>query len=338
MARPNFFNENANRSFPFVKGTVGIGTPASSLFTMKQLPDDVIADCGFIMGPESGFVEGVHSVFLYKISRVSATRVDYEFRSDAPNLYNAPLIFTLQTSDSEYLTQFVESDSPSYEPDSQSTSLSLSVSEIVVECGEPFWSGYLVATTASAVTNRLTIGTSVVRLASEATVEPALIQNQDMSQVVSLNIANGDRTRVITPSDCPDNEWAFNVQDVYVDRECIQGDIQIRAGYNLALGQTPSGVLQFQPRVNAGLGEPCEEVKLFPSESPPIGADNDLLAGGYYCNEVLKTVNGLQGPSLTIYAGTGVAVSADTATNRVVLDVNLVDLSLCTFSAISESI
>ncbi len=338
MARPNFFNENANRSFPFLKGTVGIDTPSTGVFTMEQLPDDVIADCGFIMGPESGFIEGAHSVFLYKISRVSATRVDYEFRSDAPNLINAPLIFTLQTSDSEYLTQFAESDSPTYEPDSQSTSLSLSVSEIVVECGEPFWSGYLVTTTAAAVTGRLTTGTSVVRLASGATVEPALIQNQDMSQVVSLNIANGDRTRVITPSDCPDNEWAFTVQDVYVDRECIQGDIQIRAGYNLALGQTPAGVIQFQPRVNAGLGEPCEEVKLFPSESPPIGADNDLLAGGYYCNEVLKTVNGLQGPSLTIYAGTGVAVSTDAATNRVVVDVNLVDLSLCTFSAISESI
>ena len=90
MARPNFFNENANRTFPFKNKTAGIETPDSGTFTMRQLPDDVIVDCGFIMGPESGYVEGVHSIFLYKISKVSSVQINYEFRCDAPNLVDAP--------------------------------------------------------------------------------------------------------------------------------------------------------------------------------------------------------------------------------------------------------
>ena len=75
MAKPNFFNENENRTFPFQGSKLQeLNTPACrQLFTMLQLPDSAIVDCGFIMGPESGYVEGVHSIFLYKISKVSLT-------------------------------------------------------------------------------------------------------------------------------------------------------------------------------------------------------------------------------------------------------------------------
>ena len=55
MAHPNFFNENINRTFPFQVGTAGI---LESNLAMRSLPDAVIADCGFIMGPESYFQEG----------------------------------------------------------------------------------------------------------------------------------------------------------------------------------------------------------------------------------------------------------------------------------------
>ena len=57
MALPNFFNENINRSFPFQRATVGVDTPTSGTVTMLQLPDNFIADCGFILGPESGFID-----------------------------------------------------------------------------------------------------------------------------------------------------------------------------------------------------------------------------------------------------------------------------------------
>ena len=336
MARPNFFNENLNRTFPFKAKTAGIETPASGVFTMLQLPDDVITDCGFIMGPESGFEEGVHTVYLYKISRVSADQLNYEFRSDAPALAGTPLIFTRQVTDEDYLTEFQESDIPSYVPESQSLSLSASEADIV--CGEPFWSGYLVTGSVSSLAARLGVGGTVTRGSTEATVHEALVQNLNNSQAVSLNIANGDRTRAIRPADCPPNTWDFVTGEIYVIRECLQGPIVIRGGYNTGMSQNgASNTITFSAVVNAGEGVPCEEVKLFAAETPPVGSSNNLLEGDFYCNEALRTINGLQGPDFTLFAGTGVAITPDAATNTVIIDVNLVDLSLCTTSTVSVS-
>lgn len=340
MPRPNFFNDNINRTFPFQKGTAGVDTPPSGPVTMLQLPDDFIADCGFVMGPESGFVEGVHSVFLYKISRLNAARLDFEFRSDAPNLVDTPIIFSRDTSDPLYTREFVDSDIPNPFPASQSLSLSLSESIPDTECGEPFWSGYLVTGRLEQIVSRLGIGETITRASSdEAIVEPALIQNLDQSQLVSINVANADRTRALRPADCPPNEWPFPTGIIYVNQECLQGDLRLRAGYNMSISQNNlSNTIQFTAGINAGLGEPCEQIPLFPEETPPIGAENNLLAGDYYCNEVLRTVNGLAGPSLTLFAGSGVAITADNDNNKLIVDINLSDLSLCTYSAVSESI
>jgi len=339
MARPNFFNDNLNRTFPFQQGSAGIDTPSSGVFDMYQLPDDFIVDCGFIMGPESGFDESEHYVFLYKISRPSANVVLFEFRSNAPALADTPLVFSRNLADPNYVTEFLESDIPEYIPLSQSVSLSLSDSQDV-ECGEPFWSGYLVTGTMQSVADRLSIGTEIIRSDAEETlVEPALIQNLNESQVVSLNIANSDRTRALRPEGCPPNEWDFETDQIYVLRECLQGDVKLRSGYNVTFNQiSSSNTIQLLAIVNAGLGEPCEEIKLFPEETPPIGSDNGLLAGDFYCNEVLRTLNGIQGPNLTLFAGTGVSITANQETNTVLIDVDLIDLSACTYSEVSESI
>jgi hypothetical protein len=338
MPRPNFFNDNINRTFPFRHATAGVGTPASGPVTMLQLPDELIADCGFVMGPESGFVEGIHSVFLFKVSRLNESRVDFEFRCDSPALSDTPLIFSRNLTDPFYVREFVESDIPNPFPVSQSLSLSESIP--FAECGEPFWSGYLVTGRLDQLANRLAIGQAITRTGdNQAVVEPALIQNLDQNQLVSLNIANADRTRADRPDDCPPNVWAFPTGIIYVNQECLQGDIRLRSGYNMALSQDKaSNTIQFAAAVNAGAGQPCEQVKLFEEETPPIGAGNNLLAGDYYCNEVLRTINGLAGPNLTLYAGTGVAITPNGEGTGLVIDINLVDLSLCTYSAVSESI
>lgn len=337
MARPDFFNENENRTFPFKANSAGVNTPSSGVFTMLELPDDVIVDCGFIMGPESGFIEGVHTVFLYKISKVSSSQINYEFRCDAPALVDAPLIFTRQVTDSDYTTSFQESDIPDYTNPSQS--LSLSESEIDVECGEPFWSGYVVTGTLSSLSARLSVGTTITRSSdSETLVNEGLIQNLNLSQAVSLNIANADRTRALRPADCPPYEWPFTTGEIYVHRECMQGDIVFAPGYNLSLSQIDAtNTIQFGAILNAGAGAPCEELKLFPAEIPPADSTNNLLEGDFYCNEALRTINGLQGPNLTFFAGSGVTITPDATTSTIEIDVNLVSLSLCTFS-ISESV
>jgi len=340
MPRPNFFNDNINRTFPFQWATAGVDTPSSGSVTMLQLPDEIVADCGFIMGPESGFEEGTHIVFLYKITRVSSTEFTYEFRSDAPNLVDAPLLFTRQTTDPIYTSEFSESVLPGFIPYSLSLSGSTSNSTPEAFCGEPYWTGYLVTGPISAIAARLSIGGSITRSSSaETLVEPALIQNLNESQLVSLSIANADRTRALRPEDCPPNHWPFQTGIIYVNRECLQGNLRFRSGYNMSVSQSNlTNTLQFSAIVNAGLGEPCEEVKLFAEETPPDDSPNNLLEGDFYCNEVLRSINGLQGPNLTLFAGTGVAITSDSANNKVTVDINLQDLSLCTYSTVSESI
>jgi hypothetical protein len=338
MATPNFFNENINRSFPFQRATVGVDTPTEGYPTMLQLPDNFIADCGFILGPESGFIDGTHSVFLYKISRISNSTIEYEFHSDAPNLADSFLLFRRDITDPIYQTEFIESDVPFYTPVSQSLSLSISVP--IVICGEPYWSGYLVTGPIEAVTARLEVGDIIYRESNnEAIVEPALIQNLNQSQVVSLNLANVDRTRAARPANCPPNSWAFPTGQNYVLQECLQGDIRLQSGYNMAITQNSNtNTIQFAARVNAGLGEPCTEFKLFPQETPPTGASNNLLAGDYYCNETLRSINGLQGPSVTLLAGVGVSIFSDNAKSTVTINVNLNDLQACSYSTVSETI
>ena len=339
MPRPNFFNDNINRTFPFRWKSTGVDTPVSGPVTMLQLPDEFIADCGFILGPESGFEEGIHTVFLYKIMRVNANTITYEFRSDAPNLVDAPLIFTRDINSPIYETEFVESDIPTPPVNSQSASVSNSNSADVV-CGEPFWSGYLVTGPIDKTFSRLSIGDSIVRTSTdESLVELALIQNLNNSQLVSLNLANADRTRALRPLDCPANQWPFTTGLIYVNYTCLQGDVRLQAGYNLSLSQNNNtNTIQFSAVVNAGSGQVCEELKLFPEETAPIGSQNNLLEGDFYCNEVLRTINGIQGPNLQFFAGNGIAITPDNANNKLIIDVNLIDLSLCPFSTVSESV
>lgn len=339
MPRPNFFNDNINRTFPFRWKTAGVDTPPSGLPTsMRQLPDNFIADCGFVMGPESDFVEGVDSVYLYKVSRVSEDQFDYEFRTTATKLSGYPIIFHRLRTDPIYKTDFVESDIPNPGPTSQSLSLSQSIPLTV--CGEPNWSGYLVTGPMSAIADRLAVGQTITRDADDqAIVEPALIQNLDKNQIVSLNVANADRTRAVRPGDCPANRWPFPTGIIYINQECLQGNIRFRPGYNLSIGQnTQTNTLQLSAIVNAGMGEPCAQVKLFPYETPPSGSTNNLLAGDFYCNEVLRTINGVQGPNLSLFAGTGVSIVANAANNTVTVDVNLSDLAVCTYSTVSISV
>lgn len=338
MAKPNFFNENLNRSFPFENRTVGVNTPASGVFTMIELPDDVIVDCGFIFGPESGYEEDTHTVFLHKISRVTSSQINYEFRCDAPALVDVPIVFTRQVTDGKYFTEFQENNSYANSGSSQSESLSASQADAL--CDETLWSGYLVTGSVANLADRLTVGTEVSRSSdSETLVLKSLIQNLNNSQAVALNLANGDRTRALRPANCPANEWNFATGQIYVNKECLQGELVFTPGYNISLSQSDrTNTIQLSAIPGAGAGSPCEEVKLFAEEAPPAGASNNLLEGDFYCNEALRTINGLQGPNFTFFAGTGVAITADAETNTVTVDVNLADLSLCTTSAVSESV
>jgi hypothetical protein len=322
MARPNFFNDNVNRCFPFKERSVGVATPSSGAFTLLQLPDLFVADCGFIMGPESGFFAESNTVYLYRVSRPSLDTFEFEFRSDASPVNGSPLIFTRSLSDETYTTEFLESDIP------VDTSVSDSIS-YSGECGEPYWSGYLVTGDMSRIAERLSVGDEVIRVSeNEAIVEPALIQNLNESQLVAVGVANADRSRAIRPESCLPWEYGFETGIIYVDSDCLQGEIQLKAGYNLKITDSSTG-FTFSPLVNAGEGEPCEQVPLFAGETGPTNGNLNLLGGGYLCNEVFRTVNGISGPYLSFFAGQGVSITGNQTLNSLTVNIDLSSLLLC---------
>lgn len=333
MATPDFYDENRDRTFPFRRLSAGYPLPGSGSFTLRQLPDWAIVDCGFVLGPESGFVESEHTVYLYRIERRDASTIEFEFRCDAPALTNQPLIFTRTELSTRYELEFAESD----QPEDPYASASLSYSYEDASCGEPFWSGYLVTGNVVDLFPLLSVAVPVLRVSPlETLVEPGLLQNLDRNQVITLNVANADRTRALRPAGCPENTWSFPTGDTFIRRVCLQGDIRFRPGYNMAISAIASqNMIRFSSVLNAGQGSPCAEVPLFPGETGPIGNTNGLLGGDFYCNEVFRTVNGLAGPDIKITSGPGVSVSSDT--NTVIIDVNLANLRACTTDSASAS-
>jgi hypothetical protein len=127
MARPGFFNDNINRDYPFLHdwfdGHKVVDTdPESPTYKecietqtngplpgwrVKDLPDYAVADFGCVMGVESGYVEGIHSVWLQQVRRKAST-ISYEFHSDAPGLNGRALIFDRDITASDFVTEMVK--------------------------------------------------------------------------------------------------------------------------------------------------------------------------------------------------------------------------------------
>jgi hypothetical protein len=333
MARPGFYNDNINRSYPFLKGTVG-RLYVTPLPTMLELPDFVVADCGFIMGPASGFVEGEHYVRLDVVRRLGS-QFRFEFVSDAPGLFDVPLDFQRDVTDPLYANEFAESAAVLEEGESDSESAYLS-------CREPLWSGFLITGDLARLASLLTTsGQEISGGEDEAVVEPALTQNLAGTVVSSLELVNEDRTRATAPSGCDELTWPHQTGVLFQQARCLQGPIRFSAGYNAVLLQNDlDNSLTIGAGVGAGAGEPCSEVALFDGESPPDESSNDLYSGGLYCNQVLRSFNGIGGPGFNFLAGQGVSIVPDPENNCVLIDFNLIGMTICysDFSIVSESL
>ena len=335
MPSPNWLNENRNRAFPFLKESVGVETPSSGAITMRQLPNEWIADVGFTVGVESDFgfvlsggsyVAAAHEIFLQRIYREGGT-VYFEFASDAPALYGRTLTFSRSLTDPMYTVEHVEID----DIDSQSLS----------DCEPALWGGYLVTGDLSTISAHLADGDEVIRGSGDALVEPALILNLTRSYLNDVNLANNDRTRATAALDCDPLIWAYDTGIIFVHSRCLQGRLYWKPGYNCEIVQdNVANSLTITGAAGRGEGYPCNEIPLFDEETAPVGSTNGLLSGGPLCNETLRSINGVGGPLLNFLAGTGVSVVSEPSNNKVIVDVNMIGLSTCynDLSEISENV
>lgn len=330
MPTTDFFNVNAHRSYPFLALTTGL--PVDGPLTLNQLPWPVIVDAGFTAGPRSRFVADEHEIYLHRIAR-SGDVFTFEFRSDAPELIDVPLIFTRILGDETNSTEYLDSGDEGFsESGSESTDLS--------HCDDPLWAGYLVTGDLTYLDAFLSGDGEVTAGDVIVAVEPVTIINLAASYVTSLSLANADRTRNESPDDCPEAEWPYPVGAVFINRRCIVGEtIVIKPGFNASVRQNEAdNSITIGAVVGGGEGQPCDEVPLFDAEESPDGSN--LLAGGPRCNEVVRSLNGVGGPIIRVTSSHGANIIALPEENKLVIDLNMSGLSICydSHAVVSESI
>jgi hypothetical protein len=341
MARPGWLNDNVNRSYPFVTGSVD--RPGLSEPSMHGLIDAAVADCGFIAGPGSEFVSDTNVVRLASLGRVGSV-FTFTFVSDAPGLFGVPLVFTRHLSDPDYATEFVES-GPVPDPYDGSERSEVSEGSLgphhaahsdLDDCAPPAWSGFLTTGNLADLAVWLGSGVTLVGTTSDALVEPALVQNLAGTVVEAVAVANTVRTRATAPIGCPELTFPFNPPPVVVWARCLQGKLRFRAGYNALVSQDDgTHSITLGARVGAGAGEPCGQVPNYPHEVPvPIDIRrseyiNRALDGAPRCGEVLRAVNGVGGPDLPVLAGPGASVVSDPTTHTVTVNVDMTGLPTC---------
>ncbi len=322
MASPDWFNQNANRAYPFVPPSVS--RPGTG--EVRNLPRAAVVDAGFLLGTGAGFDAGEHEIRLARVRRAGAF-VYFEFEGTAPAMYGSPLVFRRAVTAAGYETD--DSDS--------AAEYGLSLTNPDEECLEPLWSGFL--TTGDVAGLGLADGETWEGGDGQGLVEPALVQNLSGTYVASVNLANDDRTRAEGPEGCDALSWPVPPEPLYLNAACLRGVVQFAPGYNAVIDQSdPDNRITFRAEVAAGAGQPCNEVPLYPGEAPPAGGT--LLSGGPACREVLRSVNGVGGRLFNFLAGLGFQITAVPGENKVVVDCNFAGLALCPedVSSVSESV
>jgi hypothetical protein len=306
MPRAGFYNDNEYRQYPFV-----FAKPDS-------LPTDLIVDCGFIMGLDSGFDAEVHFVYLYQIRKTS-TQIECEFRTTAPNAAGSSIVFSRDFDAEEWSTEFASAE----------------VADI--DCAaEPLWEGFMVSGIMATTVNLLPTADNITFVttapfAANRVVEPARVQSLVKTYLRSVSL--GNYPRVIAPP-CVEGESGIVAPSevIVVNATCLKGNIRFKPGFNCAIRQYDSAnriTIATQKGANTAddpTGELCQygsEIKLLPSEQPPIinlatGARSKFLSGGPACDEVITGINGLGAPDVKIVGGAGIQVVVDPGSDHTI--------------------
>lgn len=310
MAESSFLNANAHRAYPFLDVASG-----------ASLPEASVVDFGCMVGLNSGWDDETSTVYLHRVRR-SGDVYRFEFRSDAPGLQGWGLIFDRNINEAENTTSWEDAVAVG----------SGSVSSESVQCADdPIWEGFLTIGSLADLADLLADGES---LSGPFTVEPARIQNLDRTYVRSFNLINADRTHIEAAPDCSLDAPNGDQDRLYVQTRCISGQVKFKEGFNCSIRQNAQeNSLVISASVGAGAGQPCEEVPLYVQEAPANGSP--FLSGGPSCNEVLKTINGVPGPVIRLYTGTGIRAVPGSEEGVLIIRADLKDLAICRTSSLA---
>lgn len=335
MASPGWFNDNANRDWPFVNRVEPISQYAPAAETSasysssaasgeyqnlyQHLPHATIVDFVAIMQIDAGFREDQgHTIYLYRVTRHTATDFTFEFRSSAPESQNYRVIFSRATTDAVNTVDWATAAAIVSDPAGP------------IECRlQPRWRACMTSGSLADLADLMSVGDSFYFPTHLWQIEPSCIQSLLDSYLRSVNLANYPRTVVTPAAGCDSSSSAGAEEEVILRDTCLVGDLQWKPGYNCAIIQDNfKNAIEINASRGSGEGEPCDEVRLYDGETATAGSP--FLSGGPGCNDILKSLNGVGGRRLTITGGPGIRVFASpSVTNRLIVDRSLEDFALC---------
>ena len=312
MSRAPAYNENQYRDYPFITVVQPIDSNSSNSALFEHLPSAAIVDFGCIMDLDAAFTE-VDYVYLNRIER-AGTVLTFYFSCTSTQ---EQLVFTRNAATAaEWAIEWTESDvlaGPSYD------SLISANVEAPICRTQGAWRGFLVTGKLDELLTLVPDGGDITFADGLWQIEPAKIQNIYKHYVRSVTVLN--RKRTVVTDDTINSE-------VIVYAACLDGNLKFKEGYNCSILQDNAGNrIVFRGAVGAGQGEPCTEVSQSLGETSPDGGP--YLTGGPRCGDILKTINGKGGKSITIKGGPGFTVTAEPATSTLVITRDLSQFTRC---------
>ncbi len=320
MARPNFFADNENRAYPLIPDPAALMSVDGG--AEHALPTSAIVDFHCVLGLDTGWLEGVDSVYLHAVKRRDDGTFAFEFRATAGGLAGYSVTFLRDASDPEFTTSVADA--------VVEAGGSLAGDSYDGPCGDDFlWEADLTTGRMDDLAAILAPGEGLYAGDGDFPVEAALVQDLARTYVRAVNLANVNRTHATPPGGCDGGEPASPDTAVLVNHACIRGRVVLRQGFNCAMRQNDvANSLTIAAAVGAGAGVPCEEVPLNGDDVPPEGST--LLSGGPSCDEVVSSLNGLSASVVRLVPGTGVDIDKDpTRSSTLVVAFSLRDLVTC---------
>ena len=315
-----FYSENLIRAYPFVEQNI----PNARDMTFSgggtyALPDNAIVDFVAMLSVGVNFNPQTDNVYLYEISRLNEYLV-FVFRFTGEDSNVVELRFTRHVGGGSSCSLSSSSSVCSIATNEFANEREF-VQEYTESAGTKAWLTTGKLGGLAALLN--STGKYLRRADQEIKILPARIQLLYSSFVSEINIANSPRT--VAPDYCLPNISS----SVYViNDENVTGEIRFMPGFNSIVTQNDvTNTLEFDAKKGEGEGEPCGEIMLNDTETRPFGSK--LFTGGPRCGDLVKSVNGVQGPKISFIPGNGIDFITDPDNHTIYVVPSMRNLAIC---------
>lgn len=266
MPYAEFYNLNANITYPFVTTS----TDTFNFVTGRKMPNDLVVDCGFNIGPRLAYDPEVGAVYLSRVRRTG------------DELY---LTFNVRPGNKEII--FIRNKDAEFGETTYTT----------FDGGPLYGVGFLVTGNVRPMYDMLDPGQEDWLMSYsvpghletyEATVEPALVISNKGQVALSVSVGNMIRLSDGPCDGCGSYPPVIDDKTVKLQSAAgfMVGRIKFRGGYNVAATISPaSNALSLSAVVGEGFGEVCS--------ADPIRYVGDTPETGSRCKDFIFTINGI---------------------------------------------